>query len=385
MNSIKQVINSSAGLVGLPNVGKSALFNALAASPLANSKNFPFCTINPQTTRISVPDKELDIIAKLAKSQKTIYNSLELHDIAGLIKGANKGEGLGNQFLANIRNVGLIIHVLRCFENKDILHVSMKSCDKIDPVDDMKVVEIELLLADLASIERRLEKNIQDQQVKDFLIKLKENLELGRTARDFFLSLDQVSLESKHVDELYRDLFKQLLTAKPVLYVCNVDEAALQNGYNKMTLQINEELKLRGDESEAVIISAGLEEEACILFDNELDRMNYLKEYGLVETGLMKVSSKCAQLLGQTYFYTVGTNEARSWPIPINFTAFEAAGKIHSDIKKGFISADVISCSDYIQYMGEKGAKAAGKNRSEGRDYVIQKGDCIYFNFNQSI
>ena len=361
------------GIVGLPNVGKSTLFNALTATAAAESANYPFCTIEPNVGRVGVPDERLGAIAKLANSAVIIPTQLEFVDIAGLVSGASKGEGLGNQFLGNIREVDAIIHVLRCFEDDDVTHVE----GSIDPVRDAEVVNTELMLADLDNLEKRLTnlqkkaKGSKDPELTKQISLVEQALELlkaGKPARTLHVIAED--------QPLFTQL--QLLTSKPVLYVCNVneDEATTGNNYTK---QVQEFSAKEG--SEVAVISAAIEAEVAQL-ENEEEKLEFLQSLGLKETGLSKVINKGYNLLQLITFFTAGPKEAHAWTVRNNAKAPEAAGVIHTDFQRGFIRAETIAYDDYRQYEGEQGAKAAGKLRQEGRDYIVQDGDVFHFRFN---
>ncbi|GBG26190.1 Obg-like ATPase 1 [Hondaea fermentalgiana] len=375
-------VRAACGIVGLPNVGKSTLCNALSRSEVALASNFPFCTIEPNVARVAVPDPRLARLAALAKSERVVPQMLELHDIAGLIKGASEGEGLGNKFLANIRSVSMIVHVLRCFHNVDILHVSADERGITNPVDDLEVVETELMLADLASVEKRLQKKKMSPGDKILLEEVRDCLAEGRPARDVLKGKGPDAGESVEAGKgltLRQELQQQLLSFKPVLPVCNVDEDTVREGRNEMTDMVKEVFGGRGG-VEPVVLCASLEEEALSLSPEERDE--YFAEFGLRETGLDKVASGAAKLLDLDVFYTVGPAEAHAWSIPVGATAQEAAGKIHTDMSRGFIAADTIAYDDFVNLGGEKQAKDAGKLRSEGRDYIVQSGDIMNFKFN---
>jgi len=360
------------GIVGLPNVGKSTLFNALTATAAAEAANFPFCTIEPNVGRVAVPDKRLEAISGIAKSAKVIPTQLEFVDIAGLVRGASKGEGLGNQFLANIREVDAIIHVLRCFEDGNVTHVD----GSVDPVRDAETVETELMLADLESLEKRitpLEKRIRggDKDAKIQMVLVERSLEKlreGFAARTVEISDDE--------QKQFRML--QLLTAKPVLYVCNVSEDDAADG-NEHSAKVAEMAAAQGAGS--VVISAQIEEEISQLAD-ETERAEFLETLGLEETGLARVIRAGYELLGLITFFTAGPKETRAWTVSRGAKAPKAAGEIHTDFEKGFIRAETISFDDYTTLGGEQGAKDAGKMRQEGRDYVTQDGDIMLFRFN---
>ena len=360
------------GIVGLPNVGKSTLFNALTETQAAQAANYPFCTIEPNVGRVEVPDARLDRIAAIAKSAKIVPTQLEFVDIAGLVKGASKGEGLGNQFLGNIREVDAIVHVLRCFEDDDIQHVA----NKVDPIADAEVVETELMLADLESLEKRVENARRratsgDKEAKALVSVLGQALDLLREGRP-------ARLTQPNGDEEER-LFAQaqLLTAKPVLYVCNVAEEDAATG-NAMSEAVFAKASAEG--AKAVVVSAAIEAELVAMDPG--DRAEYLKELGLAETGLARVIRAGYELLGLKTFFTAGPKEARAWTFPAGAKAPQAAGEIHTDFEKGFIRAETIAYDDYVSLGGEAGAKEAGKLRQEGKEYVVQDGDVMLFKFN---
>jgi hypothetical protein len=358
------------GIVGLPNVGKSTLFNALTATAAAQAANYPFCTIEPNVGRVAVPDERLEALARLAKSAKVVPTQLGFVDIAGLVRGASKGEGLGNQFLANIREVDAIIHILRCFEG-DVTHVE----GTVDPLRDADTVDTELMLADLESLERRVEAAVKRARGGDKEAKLQlavmepvlEALRAGRPARTVSIAESQ------------RSLFKQLqlLTGKPVLYCCNVEEAKAAAG-NEWSRKVEERARAEGAAS--VVISAAIEAEIAIL-DTEHQR-EFLESLGLRETGLSRVIRAGYRLLDLVTFFTAGPKEAHAWTVPRGATAPEAAGVIHTDFARGFIRAETISYADFVACGGEQGAKDKGLMRAEGKDYVVQDGDVIYFRFN---
>ncbi len=360
------------GIVGLPNVGKSTLFNALTETQAAQAANYPFCTIEPNVGNVGVPDPRLDKLAAIAGSAKIIPTQLGFVDIAGLVRGASKGEGLGNQFLGNIREVDAIVHVLRCFENDDIQHVD----NKIDPVSDAETVETELMLSDLESLEKRVpaaqKKAAQgDKEAKLIAAVLAPALELLREGKPARLA------KPEGEDELRVFNQAQLLTAKPVLYVCNVEEAAAAEG-NAFSAKVFAKAKSEG--ANAVIVSAAIESELTGMADDE--RMIFLEEMGLHETGLARVIRSGYDLLHLITFFTVGPKEARAWTVHQGAKAPDAAGEIHSDMQRGFIRAETIAYDDYVALNGEAGAKDAGKLRQEGKEYVIQDGDVLYFKFN---
>ena len=360
------------GIVGLPNVGKSTLFNALTETQAAQAANYPFCTIEPNVGNVGVPDPRLDALAAIASSQKTIPTQLGFVDIAGLVRGASKGEGLGNQFLGNIREVDAIVHVLRCFENDDIQHVD----NKINPVSDAETVETELMLSDLESLEKRVpaatKKAAQgDKESKIIASVLGQALELLRAGQPARLTVPKDEEEARVFSQA------QLLTAKPVLYVCNVDEDSAANG-NAFTEAVMVKAKAEG--ANAVIVSAAIESELVSM--DMADRMVFLEEMGLHETGLARIIRSGYDLLHLLTFFTVGPKEARAWTVHKGAKAPDAAGEIHSDMQRGFIRAETIAYDDYVALNGESGAKEAGKLRQEGKEYVIQDGDVLHFKFN---
>ncbi|MEO1224672.1 MAG: redox-regulated ATPase YchF [Pseudomonadota bacterium] len=358
------------GIVGLPNVGKSTLFNALTATQAAEAANYPFCTIDPNVGRVGVPDGRLDKLAELGKSAKVIPTQLEFVDIAGLVRGASKGEGLGNQFLANIREVDAILHVLRCFDG-EVTHVD----GTVDPVRDAETVKTELMIADLESLERRLEAQTKkarggDKEAKaqiGLMERVVALLEDGKPARELDISADE--------KKLFREL--QLLSAKPVLYVCNVaeDEAATGNAYSEAVADI-----AKAEAAEAVVISAAIEAELAQLDAEE--GVEFLDSLGLDEAGLNKVIRAGYRLLGLITFFTVGPKEARAWTVTRGSTAPEAAGVIHTDFQRGFIRAETIDYADFVTLGGETAAKDAGKMRQEGKEYLVKDGDVFHFRFN---
>ncbi len=358
------------GIVGLPNVGKSTLFNALTESAAAQAANYPFCTIEPNVGEVPVPDPRLDRLATIAKSAQVVPTRLTFVDIAGLVRGASKGEGLGNQFLAHIREVDAIAYVLRCFEDNDVVHIE----GRVDPIADAETIETELMLADLDSLERRvpiLEKKIrgQDKEAKKTLTLLERALTLlreGKPARLAALAEDERAE--------FRTL--GLLTAKPVLYVCNVDEASAETG-NVHSARVEALAKAEG--AGCVIISAKIEAELAELPPNE--RQAYLAELGLQEPGLNRLINEGYKLLGLITYFTAGPKEARAWTVTQGTRAPQAAGAIHTDFEKGFIRAETIAYDDYVALSGEAGARDAGKLRLEGKDYVVKDGDVLHFRF----
>ena len=359
------------GIVGLPNVGKSTLFNALTKTAAAQAANYPFCTIEPNVGEVAMPEPRLARLAAIAGSKEIIPTRMNFVDIAGLVRGASKGEGLGNQFLANIRECDAIAYVLRCFENDDITHVE----GSVDPIRDLETVETELMLADLESLEKRvsnLEKKAKggDKDSKltlDLVLRAKKLLEDGKPARH-----TQRAPEEQKAFEML-----QLLTALPVLYVCNVSEhdAAGGNDFSKRV-----EARAKQEHAACVIICAQMEAEIAALSDEE--QIEFLATVGLQEPGLTKLIHAGYDLLNLQTYFTVGPKEARAWTIHKGWTAPQAAGVIHTDFEKGFIRAETISYDDFITYKGEQGAKEAGKMRLEGKDYVVREGDVMHFRFN---
>jgi GTP-binding protein YchF len=360
------------GIVGLPNVGKSTLFNALTETQAAQAANYPFCTIEPNVGNVGVPDPRLEKLAAIAGSQKIIPTQLGFVDIAGLVRGASKGEGLGNQFLGNIREVDAVVHVLRCFENDDIQHVE----NKVDPVSDAETVETELMLSDLESLEKRVpafqKKASQgDKEAKVAASVLGKALDLLRDGKPARRTVPDGEDEARVFAQA------QLLTAKPVLYVCNVDEDSAAEG-NAFSAAVFAKAKAEG--ANAVIVSAAIESE-LVGMDAE-ERLVFLEEMGLHETGLARVIRSGYDLLHLITFFTVGPKEARAWTVHVGAKAPQAAGEIHTDFERGFIRAETIAYDDYIALNGEAGAKEAGKLRQEGKEYVVQDGDVLHFKFN---
>jgi GTP-binding protein YchF len=360
------------GIVGLPNVGKSTLFNALTETAAAQAANYPFCTIEPNVGRVAVPEPRLQEIAAIAKSANVIETQLEFVDIAGLVRGASRGEGLGNQFLANIREVDAIIHVLRCFEGGDVTHVE----GRIDPIADAETVETELMLADLDSLEKRVPNLIKKAQQGDKEAKIQASilgqaLELLRSGKPARTAVPKDVEERKALDRA------QLLTAKPILYVCNVDEGDAAHG-NAHSARVFERAAEQG--ASAVIVSAAIEAEIATMAAE--DRSEFLKDLGLEETGLTRVIRAGYELLHLVTFFTAGPKEARAWTVERGARAPEAAGVIHTDFERGFIRAETIAFPDFVACGGEAGARDAGRLRSEGKDYVVQDGDVLLFRFN---
>lgn len=357
------------GIVGLPNVGKSTLFNALTKAGI-DAANFPFCTIEPNTGVVAVPDSRLDQLTAIVKPQKVIPTTMEFVDIAGLVKGASKGEGLGNQFLANIRETDAIGHVVRCFDDENIVHVN----GRVNPIEDIDTINTELALADLDSVEKsihRLGKKAKggDKQAKTeitVLEKLLPALEEGHMARSVELSDD----ERKTIRSY------NLLTLKPTMYICNVAEDGFEN--NPFLDQVRE---IASQENAIVVpVCAAIEAEISELED--ADKEEFLSEMGLEEPGLNRVIRAGYELLNLHTYFTAGVKEVRAWTIPVNSTAPQAAGKIHTDFEKGFIRAEIVGYDDFINYKGEQGAKDAGKWRLEGKEYIVKDGDVIHFRFN---
>ncbi|MGB5347883.1 MAG: redox-regulated ATPase YchF [Woeseia sp.] len=357
------------GIVGLPNVGKSTLFNALTAAEIA-AENYPFCTIEPNVGVVPVPDPRLKVLADIVKPERLVPTTMEFVDIAGLVAGASKGEGLGNQFLANIRETNAIAHVVRCFENDDVTHVA----GKIDPLDDIETINTELALADLEAVEKQLykaEKNAKTNEksalaYRDLLKKVKAQLDEGLPIRTLALD-DNAKLG-------LRDL--HLITAKPVMYIANVDESGFEN--NPHLDAVRDLAKREG--AEVVAICAAIEAEIAQL--EEADKADFLADLGLAEPGLDRVIRCGYTLLGLQTYFTAGKKEVRAWTTPVGASAPRAAAEIHTDFEKGFIRAEVIAYDDFVAGNGEHGAKEAGKLRLEGKEYIVQEGDVMHFRFN---
>jgi len=358
------------GIVGLPNVGKSTLFNALTQTAAAQAANYPFCTIEPNVGDVAVPDQRLAELAVIAKSAEIIPTRLTFVDIAGLVRGASKGEGLGNQFLATIREVDAIAHVVRCFEDGDVTHVE----GRIDPTADIETVETELMLADLDSLEKRvvsLEKRVRgaDKEAKEALALVERSLVLLREGKP-------ARLVERKVEEERSFRLLGLLTSKPVLYVCNVDEASADKG-NACSAEVF--IRAAEEGAKAVVVSAKIESEIAVLPSGE--QADYLSAVGLEEPGLNRVIRAGYELLGLVTFFTAGPKEARAWTVTAGSKAPQAAGVIHTDFEKGFIRAETIAYADYLALKGEAGARDAGKLRLEGKEYVVADGDVLHFRF----
>ena len=361
-----------AGIVGLPNVGKSTLFNCLSNAK-AQSANFPFCTIEPNIGVVNVPDQRLQTLESLVKPERVVPATVEIVDIAGLVKGASKGEGLGNQFLGNIRETDAILHVLRCFDNDNIVHVD----GSIDPIRDKETIDMELQLKDLETVEKKLDKvrraaktgNKEAQKEEAVLDKLKSGLETGTSVRALAFSEDD-----------YNDYVKplQCITDKPVMYICNVDEASAVTG-NRYVDLIKE--AVQGEQAEVLVLAVGTEADINELDDYD-ERQLFLEDMGLEEPGSSKLIRGAYKLLNQQTYFTAGVKEVRAWTVTVGATAPQAAGVIHTDFEKGFIRAEVIAYNDYVHYGSEAKVKEAGKMRVEGKNYVVKDGDVMHFLFN---
>jgi hypothetical protein len=360
------------GIVGLPNVGKSTLFNALTETAAAQAANYPFCTIEPNVGRVAVPDPRLQEIARIAGSKSIIETQLEFVDIAGLVRGASTGEGLGNQFLGNIREVDAIVHVLRCFEGGDVTHVE----GRVDPVADAETVETELMLADLDSLEKRVPNLVKKAQQGDKDAKVQASV-LGQALDLLRASKPARLTEPRDAEEKLALDRAQLLTAKPVLYVCNVDEGDAATG-NAHSARVFEKAAAEG--ARAVVISAAIEAEIATM--PAADRAEFLGDLGLSETGLSQIIRAGYDLLHLITFFTAGPKEARAWTVEKGAKAPQAAGVIHTDFERGFIRAETIAYADFLACGGEAGAREAGKLRSEGKEYLAQDGDIMLFRFN---
>ena len=358
------------GIVGLPNVGKSTLFNALTQTVAAQAANYPFCTIEPNFGTVAVPDNRIEKLASIVGSEKIIPTQIEIVDIAGLVRGASKGEGLGNKFLSHIREVDAIIYVLRCFEDSNITHVE----DNVDPLRDTEIIETELILADLESIEKRIPNIEKKAKTGD-----KESLTILPLLKQLFQVLSDGAPARIIIDsDNYKDVKNlNLITSKPILYVSNVNEEDAVNGNNFSELVAK---KAEEEKSPMVIISAKIEEEISTLSIE--DRVDFLESAGLSESGLDKIIRTGYKILDLETFFTIGPKEARAWTIKKGALAPQAAGVIHTDFEKGFIKVETISYEDYIKFGGEQGAKESGKFRLEGKDYIVRDGDIMHFRFN---
>jgi len=359
------------GIIGLPNVGKSTLFNALTESNKAEAANYPFATIEPNVGRVAVPDERLEILGKIGKSEKIIASYMDFVDIAGLVKGASKGEGLGNKFLGHIREVDAIAHVVRCFNDENITHVS----NIIDPLNDIETINTEILLADIETLESKknsLEKKSKqgDKEILNqisIIEKIINNLSVFNSLENEFLEEDNEFIKTLN-----------LITIKPMLYICNVDEESAQNG-NKLSKKVSE--YANKNKHNSVVVSASIESQIAELENNE-EKLEMIKEMGFSETTLTKVIKSGYNLLDLINYFTCGPKETRSWTINKNTFAPQAAGKIHTDFEKGFIRAETIAYNDFIEFNGESGCREAGKLRQEGKDYIVKDGDVMHFLFN---
>jgi len=362
----------SVGIVGLPNVGKSTTFNALTKAQNAESANYAFCTIEPNKAVVPVPDNRLNELAKIVNPNKIQYSVIEFVDIAGLVKGASKGEGLGNKFLSNIREVEVILHLVRCFDDENIQHVE----GSVDPIRDIEIIESELILADIEQLERKIEKLTRQAKADK---KAKAQLDLAKELLEHLNEFKPAKTFEKKELEPVKDLFKELrlLSAKEVIYGANVDEDSIASG-NKYVEAVREYAKKHN--SEVVMLCAKIEEELIGL--DEEEAKEFLADFGVNESGLEKIIKISFDKLGLMSYFTAGKVEVRSWTIKKNTKAPQAAGVIHKDFERGFIKAEVISYEDFIKYGGEQGAKEAGKMRLEGKDYIVQDGDVMHFKFN---
>lgn len=359
------------GILGLPNVGKSTLFNALTSTQVAESQNYPFCTIEPNVGIVTVPDKRLIHIAKISNSKKTIYNQLEFVDIAGLVKGASKGEGLGNKFLGNLNNVDALVHMVRCFKDNKITHVS----NKLDPLSDIQIIETELLLSDLNKIENII-KNMEnknknrrmDPKIANTLNKIKKALEEG-------ILINEIDLNNEEIEVIHVYNF---LTMKPYLFACNVDENSVRNGneFSEKVLDYAEKKK-----KNIILVSAAIESEIALI-DDKNEKLDFLNSLDLKETSLSRLIRCGYKLLDLITFFTSGPIESRAWSCELGTLAPEAGAKIHTDFQKGFIKAETISYNDFVKYNGESFCRENGKIRQEGKDYIVNDGDILNFKFN---